>query len=99
MILHVVGVEVVGPYVLSLTFDDGTTKIADVRPILEGPVFEPLHDTDFFARVVADPTCGTIVWPNGADFAPEALHELADLKEAVAAFPSEALDSGPGLGG
>ena len=98
MILHVVEVEVLGPYVLSLTFDDGSNKVVDIQPLLEGPVFEPLHDPEFFARVVVDPTCGTVVWPNGADFAPEALSELADLKEAIATSSGEALDSSPAPG-
>jgi uncharacterized protein DUF2442 len=38
-------------------------------------VFEPLRDADFFAKVELDEELGTIVWPNGADLAPETLHE------------------------
>jgi len=41
-------------------------------------MFEPLLDPGFFARVVVDATCGTVVWPNGADLAPEAVHALPD---------------------
>ena len=75
-ILHVLSAEVVGAHLLRLHFDDHTSKTVDCRPLLYGPVFEPLQDPAYFARVVVDPVCGTVVWPNGADLAPEALYEL-----------------------
>jgi len=40
-------------------------------------VFEPLQDVDYFAKVSVDSEPGTVVWPNGADLAPEVLHEPA----------------------
>jgi len=43
---------------------------------LAGPIFEPLRDPDYFALATVDPVRGTVIWPNGADFAPEALHGL-----------------------
>jgi hypothetical protein len=75
-ILHILSAEVVGDYLLRLEFDDHTGKTVNCRPLLYGPVFEPLQDPAYFARVVVDPVCGTVVWPNGADLAPEALYEL-----------------------
>jgi hypothetical protein len=78
-ILHIVHAEVAGGHRLALEFDDETRKIVDVGPLLNGPVFEPLRDPGYFARVVIDPVCGTVVWPNGADFAPEALYTLPAL--------------------
>lgn len=76
MILRVVRAEARGPYRLDLTFNDGTRGVVDVSPLLAGPVFEPLREPAFFARAELDPVCGTVVWPNGADFAPEALRDL-----------------------
>jgi len=77
MILRIREVQVCGPHSLRLTFNDGITKKVDVGPLLEGPIFEPLRDPVFFANVALDLVCGTVVWPNGADFAPEALRALA----------------------
>jgi hypothetical protein len=37
-------------------------------------VFEPLHDPDVFAQVRVDAELGTVVWPGGADIAPEYLY-------------------------
>jgi hypothetical protein len=48
----------------------------DLLPEIEGPIFEPLRDPAFFSRVALDPVAGTVVWPNGADFAPEFLRDL-----------------------
>jgi hypothetical protein len=76
MILRIHEARVCGPHSLRLTFNDGTTKRVNVRPLLDGVIFEPLRDPAYFARMSLDTICGTVVWPNGADFAPEALHEL-----------------------
>ncbi len=76
MVLHITEAQVCGPYSLELAFDDGTRKRVNVYPLLEGPIFEPLRDPSYFARMVLDPVAGTVVWPNDADFAPEALYAL-----------------------
>jgi hypothetical protein len=81
MILHITEARVCGPSRLSLAFNDGTRKTVDVASLLTGPVFDPLHDPVYFAQVQLDPVCGTVVWPNGADLAPEALHALEAVEQ------------------
>jgi hypothetical protein len=76
MILRITEANVCGPTSLTVTFNDGARKTVDIEPLLHGPVFEPLRKPEFFAKVALDHVCGTVVWPNGADFAPEALYEL-----------------------
>jgi hypothetical protein len=83
MILRILGAEVRGPHRLWLSFSDGTRAEVDVEPLLSGPVFEPLREPSYFARANLDPVCGTVVWPNGADFSPEALHALVASEAAV----------------
>jgi hypothetical protein len=75
-ILRIESADLVGPHVLALRFNDGTRKRVDLLPVLTGRVFLRLRDASYFARVALDPVAGTVVWPNGADFAPEFLHEL-----------------------
>ena len=84
MILRITEARVRGRHSLELVFNDGTKKTVNVRSLLEGPIFEPLQDPDYFARAVLDPVCGTVVWPNGADFAPEALKKLIPEDETAA---------------
>jgi hypothetical protein len=68
----VAAVEVRPPYGLRLTFDDGVTRDVDLADELWGPMFEPLRDPAFFARVAVEH--GTVVWPNGVDLDPLVLH-------------------------
>ena len=74
---RVVKAEACGGQSLDLTFKDGTRKRVNLWPLLEGLVFDPLLDPDYFAFVDLDRVAGAIVWPNGADLAPETLYELA----------------------
>jgi len=68
-------VAVVRHGVLRLTFTDGLTGELDVLDRMRGPVFEQARTPDGFARVRVDPEIGTIVWPGGADLAPDTLYE------------------------
>jgi hypothetical protein len=74
----VVAVKVISPFTLEVTFDDGVVRRVSVHPELRGPVFEPLREADYFALVRVDPEAGTVVWPNGADLAPEFLYETGE---------------------
>lgn len=80
-ILRIRSVELVGPHSLRLGFNDGASRRVNLLSELTGPVFEPLRDPEVFSRVVLDPVAGTVVWPNGADFAPEFLRELPQERE------------------
>ena len=77
-ILKIVAAEVVGPHSLLVTFNDGVRKQVNLRPLLWGPMFEPLLDPDYFARMELDSAFGVPTWPNEADLAPEALYALPD---------------------
>lgn len=62
-------------FVLWLRFSDGSEGEVDLAGELSGPIFEPLRDPAYFRSFRLDPELHTIVWPNGADIAPEFLYE------------------------
>ena len=73
--IHVVEARYVRDYVIWLRFSDGLAGEVDLRVELDGPVFEPLRKPEAFQSVRLHPELHTIVWANGADLAPEFLHE------------------------
>ena len=81
-LVHMTSVEVLDGYRLRLAFEDGATGDVDLTDELWGPVFAPLKDRSLFAQVSVDDMGGTIVWPNGADFAPEWLYEVVASQQA-----------------
>ena len=74
--LHIKSAKYLSGFKLWIAFDDGTDGEVDLEGVLDGPVFEPLRDLNTFKKVAVDPELETVVWPNGADFAPEFLKEL-----------------------
>jgi hypothetical protein len=61
--------------VLSLTFADGVTGEVAVLERMRGPVFDEARTMEGFVRVELDTETGTVVWPGGADLAPDTLYE------------------------
>ena len=87
-VLRVADADPLGGHLLRLTFSTGEVRVVDIRPLVErvgGPMFAPLQDAAYIARVSVDPVCGTVVWPNGADLAPTALYDLEEIDAALAA--------------
>lgn len=74
-IYRVIGFEIVGPYTLRVKFDDGEERVIDFRPVLAGEIYGGLRDEKLFNQVEIDLEVHTLVWPNGADFDPETLHD------------------------
>lgn len=71
--LHVRG------YIVFVRFQDGVEGEVDLQPQLYGEVFEPLKDLEYFRQIRVDSDLHTLVWPNGADLAPEFLYERAQI--------------------
>ncbi|NQU23605.1 MAG: DUF2442 domain-containing protein [Candidatus Nealsonbacteria bacterium] len=80
MIPKVIEAKYVRDFVLHLRFADGTEGDVDLGDKLGGGVFAPLCDPAYFRQATVHPELHTVVWPNGADFAPEFLHERVQVK-------------------
>jgi hypothetical protein len=84
-IYRVEAYQVIAPYTLRVKFDDQTAQTIDFRPVLAGELFGPLRDLSLFDQVQIDREVRTLVWPNGADFDPETLHDWPRYAQALAA--------------
>ncbi len=72
---HVIAAEYVSGYVIRVKFRDGTAGDIDLSAELKGPIFEPLRELETFKRFRVHAEFHTLVWPNGADLAPEFLYQ------------------------
>ena len=77
MFLHVSGARHIADHRVYVSFNDGTSAEIDLYGSLDGPVFEPLREVEYFKSfsIVGHTLC----WPNGADFAPEHLRSLIEI--------------------
>ncbi len=78
-IYRVESFEIVAPYTLRISFDDGTEQVVNFEPVLAGELFAPLRNLELFNQVKIDPEVHTLVWPNGSDFEPATLHDWPDV--------------------
>lgn len=85
LICRVKTFQIVAPYTLRVGFDDGTEQVICFEPVLAGELYRPLRDLALFNQVRVDPEVHTLVWPNGADFDPETLHDWPRFAPVLAA--------------
>ena len=91
MLPRVIDARHAGRYRVWLRFADGLSGEIDLERELWGPVFMPLRDVAEFAKLRVEPDLGTIVWPNGADLAPEFLYD--EVKAAPVASKATTVSS------
>lgn len=75
MLIKVIDAKYIKDYEIEFSFSDGLKRIVDLKDQIDGPVFEPLNDRDYFKNFTLNRW--TIEWENGADLVPEFLYELA----------------------
>ncbi len=71
-------IEWLGGYRLGFRFSDDSSGEYDFAPLVSenGPMIEPLRDTEYFKRVFLE--FGAPTWPNGFDIAPDWLQREID---------------------
>jgi hypothetical protein len=77
--LYITHFEVLTNYKIKVWFSDSTYGLVDLVSELWGEVFEPLKEESYFKQVYLHSICKTLIWPNGADFAPENLKQLTEV--------------------
>lgn len=63
-------------YKVKVSFSDGVSAELDMKPFIKGGMSDSLRDIKFFNQVKVDDFSG-VSWPNGFDFCPKFLWQLA----------------------
>ena len=67
-----ISVTVQRDYILKVIFDNGETKIFDVKPYIKGSWYSQLKNFSYFSLAKADGF--TVIWPDGQDICPDELY-------------------------
>lgn len=71
-LIRIANVRPLDDFRVELTLTTGEVVQRDLRPLLVGPVFDPIRrDEGQFRQTKVEG--GTLVWPNGADLCPDVL--------------------------
>lgn len=77
---RIIDVQPMENYVVLLKFSDNTNYLLDVKPYISNGISANLKDEQVFRSVRVD-EFGGIFWPNGFDFCPTFLKEMAVRKK------------------
>lgn len=67
-------------YTIGLVFEDGSRRKFNMTPLLDQHPWQSLKNPVLFMRGHVE--CGTVVWSDEVDIAPEVLYEQSSLLEA-----------------
>lgn len=79
MLIKVIRAKYIKDHVIEFVFNDGLKSEVDLKNEIEGEIFMPLKDLQYFKTFSLNRW--TIEWENGADFAPEFLYQLSIEKD------------------
>jgi hypothetical protein len=65
--------ETIRGMTVKIAFNDGVTRILDLRPLLRGPVFRSIVNEGTFSKVLIADDNLAVKWPNGAGIPSEVL--------------------------
>jgi hypothetical protein len=68
-------------YILALDFENGETRLLDMKPYLGFGVFHKLQSQEFFNQVRI--TFDAIAWPSGIDLDPEFIYQNSINKKGM----------------
>jgi hypothetical protein len=71
-LIYITDVRANVDYTLNLEFSNGERKIFNMFPLLSKKINEPLQNRDLFLKAYVE--CGTVVWNDELDIAPEYLY-------------------------
>lgn len=70
--IRVTAVKPLDDYQLEISFNNGETRVFDVRPYLDRGIFTELKEASYFRSVRV--AFGSVAWPHEQDFGPESLY-------------------------
>jgi hypothetical protein len=68
-------------YRIAIQFEDGVTKMVDLKDYLDKGIFIPLQNLNRFKKFKVNYDTDTIEWENGADLSPDFLYETGKVIE------------------
>lgn len=76
MYSKIIAAHPMAEYRVLLEFEDGTVRLLDVKPWMDGEWYIHLKDKKYFSQVRPHSLSGAIMWPEGQDIAPEDILEF-----------------------